>query len=79
MKLSYYIFVYKLNSSGGDYLDFFFYITIIVGLSLIYYGYVNKSDNEVKKKKLEVEEKKIELEMKKLELANREKEEREKL
>lgn len=50
-------------------LDLFFYITIIVGLSLIYYGYVKKQDNDVKKKQIELEEKKIELEMKKLDLS----------
>ena len=47
-------------------MDLFFYITIIVGLSLIYYGYVKKQDNDLKKKQLELEEKKIELEIRKL-------------
>ncbi|KHF40158.1 hypothetical protein [Halalkalibacter okhensis] len=49
-------------------MDLFFYITIIVGFSLIYYGYVKKKDNELKEKELRLEEKKVELEMKKLEL-----------
>ena len=49
-------------------MDFFFYITIIVGFSLIYYGYVKKQDNDLKKKQLELEEKKIELEIRRLEL-----------
>jgi len=48
-------------------LDFLFYITLIVGFSLIYYGYIKKKDNDFKKKELELEEKKVELEMKKLE------------
>lgn len=48
-------------------MDLFFYITLIVGFSLIYYGYVKKTDNDLKKKELELEEKKIELELKKLE------------
>ncbi len=48
-------------------LDLFFYITLIVGFSLIYYGYVKKTDNDLKKKELELEEKKVELEIKKLE------------
>ncbi|RHW34096.1 hypothetical protein D1B33_14990 [Lysinibacillus yapensis] len=50
-------------------MDFLFYITIIVGLYLICYGYVKKQENEVKKKEIELEEKKIELEMKKLEVS----------
>ena len=48
-------------------MDFLFYITLIVGFSLIYYGYIKKKDNDFKKKELELEEKKVELEMKKLE------------
>ncbi|MFZ0370478.1 MAG: hypothetical protein WAM07_12865 [Halobacillus sp.] len=52
----------------------FFYITIIVGFSLIYYGYVKKIDNDLKKKELEIEEKKIELEIKKVDHNNSEKE-----
>ncbi|MCA0970839.1 hypothetical protein LCM20_09575 [Halobacillus litoralis] len=44
----------------------FFYMTIVVGLSLMYYAYVKKLDNDVKKQELQLEEKKIELEMKKL-------------
>ncbi len=51
-----------------NHLNLYFYITIIIGFSLIYYGYVRKIDNDLKKKKLEIEEKKIELEIKKLEL-----------
>lgn len=50
-------------------MDLYFYITIIVGFSLIYYGYVKKIDNDLKKKKLELEEKKVELEMKKIEMS----------
>lgn len=48
-------------------MDFAFYVTVIIGFSLIYYGYVKKKDVELKKKEIELEEKKIELEMKKLE------------
>ncbi|MEH7177899.1 hypothetical protein [Neobacillus vireti] len=47
-------------------MDFYFYLTIIIGFSLIYYGYVKKKDNELKIKELDLEEKKLELEMKKL-------------
>ena len=47
-------------------MDFYFYLTIIIGFSLIYYGYVKKKDNELKIKEIELEEKKLELEMKKL-------------
>ncbi|MCT2535390.1 hypothetical protein NC661_17895 [Aquibacillus koreensis] len=47
-------------------MDFLFYITIIVALSLIYYGYEKKVNAELKKKEIELEEKKIELEMKKI-------------
>jgi hypothetical protein len=52
---------------GVDVLDFYFYITIIVALSLIYYGYDKKKSYELKGKELELENKKLELEMKKLE------------
>ncbi|WP_240508001.1 hypothetical protein [Virgibacillus indicus] len=45
----------------------FFYITIIVGFSLIYYGYVKKRDYDLKEKELKLEERKVELEMKKIE------------
>ena len=45
----------------------FFFLAIIVGLSLMYYAYVKKLENDLKKKELEVEEKKLELEIKKLE------------
>ncbi|MGP4069988.1 hypothetical protein [Halobacillus sp. B29] len=55
-------------------MNLFFYITIIVGFSLIYYGYVKKIDNDLKKKELEIEEKKIELEIKKLDHKDGEKE-----
>jgi len=55
-------------------MDLFFYITVIVGFSLIYYGYVKKIDHDLKKKELEIEEKKIELEIKKLDYNHGEKE-----
>ncbi|MCA1010547.1 hypothetical protein [Halobacillus halophilus] len=58
-------------------MDFFFYITIIVGFSLIYYGYGKKIDNDLKKKELEIEEKKIELEIKRLDHKDGEKEKEE--
>ncbi|PFG12250.1 hypothetical protein [Bacillus sp. es.036] len=45
----------------------FFYLTIVIGISLIYYGYVKKTEKDIKMKELELEAKKIELEMKKLE------------
>ena len=48
-------------------MDLFFYIMLIVAISLIYYGYVKKKDSDLKMKKLKLEEKKVELEMKKLE------------
>lgn len=51
-------------------MSLYFYITIIVGFSLLYYGYVKKIDTNLKIKKLELEEKKIDLEVKKLELNN---------
>ncbi|WLR59056.1 hypothetical protein [Guptibacillus hwajinpoensis] len=44
----------------------FFYLTIVVGFSLIYYGYVKKTEKDIKMKELELEAKKIELEIKKL-------------
>ncbi|MFD2760171.1 hypothetical protein [Lentibacillus juripiscarius] len=47
-------------------MDLFFYITVIISLSLLYYGYVKKKDNELKEKEIALEEKKVELEMKKL-------------
>ena len=48
-------------------MDLFFYIMLIVAISLIYYGYVKKKDSYLKMKELKLEEKKVELEMKKLE------------
>ncbi|MEH7011994.1 hypothetical protein V7087_14490 [Neobacillus niacini] len=47
-------------------MGFYFYLTIVIAISLIYYGYVKKKDNELKMKEIELEEKKLELEMKKL-------------
>jgi len=51
-------------------MSFSFYITVIIGFSLIYYGYVKKLETNLKMKSIELEEKKIELEMKQLELTN---------
>ncbi len=48
-------------------LDFWLFITIIVGFSLLYYGYDKKKSYELKTKKIELEHKKLDLEMKKLE------------
>ncbi|MBN8208136.1 hypothetical protein JI666_05200 [Bacillus sp. NTK071] len=45
----------------------FFYLTIVIGFSLIYYGYVKKTERDIKMKELDLEAKKVELEMKKLE------------
>ncbi|WP_273851869.1 hypothetical protein [Guptibacillus spartinae] len=45
----------------------FFYLTIVVGFSLIYYGYVKKTERDIKMKELDLEAKKVELEMKRLE------------
>ncbi|MDW0112060.1 MULTISPECIES: hypothetical protein [Sporosarcina] len=48
-------------------MSIWFYITIITGFSLIYYGYDKKKSYELKGKQIELEQKKLELEMKKLE------------
>ncbi|WP_175384321.1 hypothetical protein [Bacillus sp. FJAT-27225] len=48
-------------------MDLWFYITIIVGLSLLYYGYENKKKYDIKLKQIELEEKKLDLEMIKIE------------
>ncbi|WP_226037541.1 hypothetical protein [Aquibacillus saliphilus] len=48
-------------------MDLFFYITIIVALSLIYYGYDKKKSYELKMKKIELEGKRLDLELKKAE------------
>jgi hypothetical protein len=48
-------------------MDYWFYITIIVGLSLLYYGYENKKKYELKMKQIELEERKLDLEMVKIE------------
>ncbi|WP_377890503.1 hypothetical protein [Alkalihalobacillus sp. R86527] len=45
----------------------FFYLTIVIGCSLIYFGFVKKTERDIKMKELELEAKKVELEMKKLE------------
>lgn len=42
------------------------FITIIIALYLIYYGYLKKKSNELEIKQLELEEKRIELEIAKL-------------
>ena len=53
-------------------MDWWFYITIITGLSLLYYGHENKKKYELKRKTIELEHelkiKEIELEQKKLDL-----------
>ncbi len=49
------------------FLDWWFYITIIIGLSLLYYGYENKNKYLLKIKEIELEQKKLDLEMKKIE------------
>lgn len=41
-------------------MDLFFYILLIVAVSLVYYGYVKKKDTDLKIKEIELEEKKIE-------------------
>lgn len=48
-------------------LDLWFYVTVIVGMSLLYYGYENKKKYNLKEKELELEHKKIDLEIKKVE------------
>lgn len=45
-----------------------FFVILITALSLIYYGYIHKIENDVKKKELELEERKIELEILQLEV-----------
>ncbi|MBP3950977.1 hypothetical protein [Bacillus suaedae] len=47
------------------------WITIIVALSLLYYGYDKKKGYELEEKKIELEQKKIDLEMKKLDYDKR--------
>ena len=53
-------------------MDWWFYITIITGLSLLYYGHENKKKYELKRKTIKLEHelkiKEIELEQKKLDL-----------
>ncbi|MGM0845604.1 MAG: hypothetical protein ACQEUT_11550 [Bacillota bacterium] len=44
-------------------MDFMFFVILITALSLIYYGYVHKLENDVKKKELDLEERKLELEI----------------
>lgn len=48
-------------------MDFYFYVTVIIGFSLIYYGYIKKIEIDLKMKELEIKEKQIELETKILE------------
>lgn len=59
-------------------MDWWFYITIIIGLSLLYYGHENKKkyelqrkamelEHELKIKEIELEQKKVDLEIKKIE------------
>ena len=53
-------------------MDWWFYITIITALSLLYYGHENKKKYELKRKTIELEHevkiKEMELEQKKLDL-----------
>ena len=53
-------------------MDWWFYITIITGLSLLYYSHENKKKYELKRKTIELEHelkiKELELEQKKLDL-----------
>ena len=44
------------------------FITIIVGMSLLYYAYDKKKSYDIKEKQIELEQKRVELEMKKLEI-----------
>ncbi|MGM7700362.1 hypothetical protein ACSVDE_01485 [Pseudalkalibacillus sp. Hm43] len=46
---------------------FFGFIIVIVGFSLLYYGYIEKKKYEYKGKELELEQKKLDLRMKELE------------
>ncbi|WP_338448420.1 hypothetical protein R4Z09_19590 [Niallia oryzisoli] len=59
-------------------MDWWFYITFIIGLSLLYYGHENKKkyelqrrtmelEHELKMKEMELEQKRLDLEMKKIE------------
>ncbi|WP_200816578.1 hypothetical protein [Halobacillus sp. Marseille-P3879] len=56
-------------------MDLFFYITIIVALSLIYYGYDKKKSYELKVKEVELEYQRLEIEKLKLDKKTAEKEE----
>ncbi|WP_066307506.1 hypothetical protein [Bacillus sp. FJAT-29814] len=53
-------------------MDWWFYITIITGLSLLYYGYENKKKYELKRRTMELEHevkiKEMELEQKRLDV-----------
>ena len=53
-------------------MDWWFYITIIIGLSLLYYGHENQKKYELKRKTMELEHelqiKEMELEHKRLDL-----------
>ena len=53
-------------------MDWWFYITIIIGLSLLYYGHENQKKYELKRKAVELEHelqiKEMELEQKRLDL-----------
>ncbi|MGY0691270.1 hypothetical protein ACW2QC_00590 [Virgibacillus sp. FSP13] len=48
-------------------MSLWFYITVIVGFSLIYYGYDKKKNYELRIAEMELEQKKLDLEMKKIE------------
>lgn len=49
-------------------MDLWFYITVIVAISLIYYGYDKKKSYELQEKKVELEYLRLEIEMKKVEM-----------
>ncbi|MCA1064379.1 hypothetical protein QTG56_22435 (plasmid) [Rossellomorea sp. AcN35-11] len=44
-------------------MNFFVLVVVVIGFSLIYYGYEKKKDYEVKLRELDIQEKKIDLEI----------------
>lgn len=50
-------------------MDLWFYITLIIGISLLHNGYEKKKKYELKGKEIELRQKEIELEMKQLDIA----------
>lgn len=52
-----------MTSLSELFLSPFFYVTIIVAMSLLYHGYLKKKEFDLKMKEVDLEQSKVELEL----------------